>query len=199
MQLILSIYHVICSVTSKINIKNSAKFNIRSTSRLTYDIISQLHLPQNGYFMERSNFLVAIIMLILRSLAIIPGWFVSLRHEIVTFLFQTVYFLEIWGNAGDAFSSTFVGKYGFGHCDLNLPQSQLFAGRYGKQPIWNIILKTPTSASLSRSTSGVTTYKPKTKKHISWWELWSAWWRVNTYFHHAHWVSLQSFPCLDPK
>ncbi len=47
--------------------------NIRSTSRLTYDIISQLHLPQNGYFMERSNFLVAIIMLILRSLAIIPG------------------------------------------------------------------------------------------------------------------------------
>ena len=133
MQLILSIYHVICSVTSKINIKNSAKFNIRSTSRLTYDIISQLHLPQNGYFMERSNFLVAIIMLILRSLAIITGWFVSLSHEIVTFLFQTVYFLEIWGNAGDAFSSTFVGKYGFGHCDLNPPQSQLFAGRYGKQ------------------------------------------------------------------
>ena len=199
MQLILSIYHVICSVTSKINIKNSAKFNICSTIRLTYDIISQLHLPQNGYFMERSNFLVAIIRLILRSLAIIPGWFVSLRHEIVTFLFQTVYFLEIWGNAGDAFSSTFVGKYGFGHCDLNLPQSQLFAGRYGKQPIWNIILKTPTSTSLSRSTSGVTTYKPKTRKHISWWELWSAWWRVNTYFHHAHWVSLQSFPCLDPK
>ena len=196
MQLILSIYHVICSVTSKINIKNSAKFNICSTIRLTYDIISQLHLPQNGYFMERSNFLVAIIRLILRSLAIIPGWFVSLRHEIVTFLFQTVYFLEIWGNAGDAFSSTFVGKYGFGHCDLNLPQSQLFAGRYGKQPIWNIILKTPTSTSLSRSTSGVTTYKPKTRKHISWWELWSAWWRVNTYFHHAHWVSLQIFPCL---
>lgn len=129
MQLILSIYHVICSVTSKINIKNSAKFNICSTSRLTYDIISQLHLPQNGYFMEHSNFLVAIIMLMLRSLAIIPAWFVSLRHEIVTFLFQTVYFLEIWGNAGDAFSSTFVGKYGFGHCDLNLPQSQLFAGR----------------------------------------------------------------------
>ena len=124
MQLILSIYHVICSVTSKINIKNSAKFNICSTSRLTYDIISQLHLPQNGYF-----------MLMLRSLAIIPAWFVSLRHEIVTFLFQTVYFLEIWGNAGDAFSSTFVGKYGFGHCDLNLPQSQLFAGRYGKQTI----------------------------------------------------------------
>lgn len=92
MQLILSIYHVICSVTSKINIKNSAKFNICSTSRLTYDIISQLHLPQNGYFMERSNFLVAIIMLMLRSLAIIPAWFVSLRHEIVTFLFQTVYF-----------------------------------------------------------------------------------------------------------
>ena len=199
MQLILSIYHVICSVTSKINIKNSAKFNICSTIRLTYDIISQLHLPQNGYFMERSNFLVAIIMLMLRSLAIIPAWFVSLRHEIVTFLFQTVYFLEIWGNAGDAFSSTFVGKYGFGHCDLNLPQSQLFAGRYGKQPIWNIILKTPTSTSLSRSTSGVTTYKPKTRKHISWWELWSAWWRVNTYFHHAHWVSLQSFPCLDHK
>lgn len=73
MQLILSIYHVICSVTSKINIKNSAKFNIRSTSRLTYDIISQLHLPQNGYFMEHSNFLVAIIKLILRSLAIIPA------------------------------------------------------------------------------------------------------------------------------
>ena len=73
MQLILSTYHVICSVTSKINIKNSAKFNICLTSRLTYDIISQLHLPQNGYFMERSNFLVAIIMLILRSLAIIPA------------------------------------------------------------------------------------------------------------------------------
>lgn len=73
MQLILSIYHVICSVTSKINIKNTAKFNIRSTSRLTYDIISQLHLPQNGYFMEYSNFLVAIIMLMLRSLAIIPA------------------------------------------------------------------------------------------------------------------------------
>lgn len=88
MQLILSIYHVICSVTSKINIKNSAKFNICSTIRLTYDIISQLHLPQNGYFMERSNFLVAIIMLMLRSLAIIPAWFVSLRHEIVTFLFR---------------------------------------------------------------------------------------------------------------
>lgn len=99
MQLILSIYHVICSVTSKINIKNSAKFNIRSTSRLIYDIISQLHLPQNGYFMEHSNFLVAIIKLILRSLAIITGWFVSLSHEIVTFLF----ILEIWGNAGDDF------------------------------------------------------------------------------------------------
>lgn len=92
MQLILSIYHVICSVTSKINIKNTAKFNIRSTSRLTYDIISQLHLPQNGYFMEYSNFLVAIIMLMLRSLAIIPARFVSLRHEIVTFLYP-----EIWG------------------------------------------------------------------------------------------------------
>ncbi|MEV9766604.1 hypothetical protein AB9C63_22955, partial [Escherichia coli] len=84
---------------SKINIKNSAKFNIRSTIRLTYDIIRQLHLPQNGYFMERSNFLVAIIRLILRSLAIIPGWFVSLVHEIVTFLF----ILEIWGKAGDDF------------------------------------------------------------------------------------------------
>lgn len=132
MQLILSIYHVICSVTSKINIKNSAKFNIRSTSRLTYDIISQLHLPQNGYFMERSNFLVAIIKLILRSLAIIPGWFVSLGHEIVTFLF----ILEIWGTQEMIFSSTFVGKYSkysFGHYDLNLPQSQPFAGRYGKQ------------------------------------------------------------------
>ena len=125
MQLILSIYHVICSVTSKINIKNSAKFNIRSTSRLTYDIISQLHLPQN----ERSNFLVAIIMLILRSLAIIPAWFVSLGHEIVTFLF----ILEIWGTQEMIFSSTFVGKYSFGHYDLNLPQSQPFAGRYGKQ------------------------------------------------------------------
>ncbi|EET1130375.1 hypothetical protein FLY73_002040 [Escherichia coli] len=84
--------------------------------------------------MERSNFLVAIIMLILRSLAIIPAWFVSLGHEIVTFPF----ILEIWGNAGDAFSSTSVGNYGFGnygfgHYDLNLPQSQLFAGRYGKQ------------------------------------------------------------------
>ncbi|MDM9265844.1 hypothetical protein QU800_20345, partial [Escherichia coli] len=67
--------------------------------------------------MERSNFLVAIIKLILRSLAIIPGWFVSLGHEIVTFLF----ILEIWGNAGDAFSSTSVGKYGFGHYDLNPP------------------------------------------------------------------------------
>ncbi|MGT7515875.1 hypothetical protein ACRW4M_21355, partial [Escherichia coli] len=31
------------------------------------------------------------------------------------------------------FSSTFVGKYSFGHYDLNLPQSQPFAGRYGKQ------------------------------------------------------------------
>lgn len=195
MQLILSIYHVICSVTSKINIKNSAKFNIRSTSRLTYDIISQLHLPQNGYFMERSNFLVAIIMLILRSLAIIPGWFVSLRHEIVTFLF----ILEIWGTQEMIFSSTFVGKYSFGHYDLNLPQSQPFAGRYGKQTKWNIILKTPTSTSLSRSTSEVTSYKPQTRKHISWWELCSAWWRVNTYFHHTHWVNLQSFPCLDPK
>ncbi|MEF4439331.1 hypothetical protein U9890_22940, partial [Escherichia coli] len=65
----------------------------------SYDIISQLHLPQNGYFMERSNFLVAIIRLILRSLAIIPGWFVSLVHEIVTFLF----IMEIWGKAGDDF------------------------------------------------------------------------------------------------
>ncbi|MGT8894431.1 hypothetical protein ACVV4J_11225 [Escherichia coli] len=37
------------------------------------------------------------------------------------------------GNAGDAFSSTSVGKYGFGHYDLNPPQSQLLAGRYGKQ------------------------------------------------------------------
>lgn len=194
MQLILSIYHVICSVTSKINIKNSAKFNIRSTSRLTYDIISQLHLPQNGYFMEHSNFLVAIIKLILRSLAIIPGWFVSLRHEIVTFLYP-----GDMGNAGDDFSSTFVGKYSFGHYDLNLPQSQPFAGRYGKQTKWNIILKTPTSISLSRSTSEVTSYKPQTRKHISWWELCSAWWRVNTDLHQAHWVSLQSFPCLDSK
>ena len=123
MQLILSIYHVICSVTSKINIKNSAKFNIRSTSRLIYDIISQLHLPQNGYFMEHSNFLVAIIKLILRSLAIITGWFVSLSHEIVRY----------GGTQEMIFSSTFVGKYSFGHYDLNLPQSQPFAGRYGKQ------------------------------------------------------------------
>lgn len=194
MQLILSIYHVICSVTSKINIKNSAKFNIRSTSRLTYDIISQLHLPQNGYFMERSNFLVAIIMLILRSLAIIPAWFVSLGMRLLHSFLSWRY-----GNPGDAFSSTSVGKYGFGHYDLNLPQSQLFAGRYGKQTKWNIILKTPTSTSLSRSTSGVTSYKPQTKKHISWWELCSAWWRVNPYFHQAHWVSLQSFLCLDSK
>ncbi|HBA6678848.1 TPA: hypothetical protein J2L08_004240 [Escherichia coli] len=79
--------------------------------------------------MERSNFLVAIIMLILRSLAIIPGWFVSLDHEIVTFLF----IMEIWGKQETIFSSASVGKYGFGHYDLNLPQSQLFAGRYGKQ------------------------------------------------------------------
>ena len=43
--------------------------------------------------MERSNFLVAIIMLILGSPAIIPGWFVSLDHEIVTFPF----IMEIWG------------------------------------------------------------------------------------------------------
>lgn len=128
MQLILSIYHVICSVTSKINIKNSAKFNIRSTSRLTYDIISQLHLPQNGYFMERSNFLVAIIMLILRSLAIIladsSAYAMRLLHSFI---------LEIWGTQEMIFSSTFVGKYSFGHYDLNLPQSQPFAGRYGKQ------------------------------------------------------------------
>ncbi|WP_333949403.1 hypothetical protein, partial [Escherichia coli] len=55
--------------------------------------------------------------------------------KIIRGFIRTVYFLEIWGNAGDAFSSTFVGKYGFGHCDLNLPQSQLFAGRYGKQTI----------------------------------------------------------------
>ncbi|TFL65108.1 hypothetical protein ELY39_22735 [Escherichia coli] len=33
------------------------------------------------------------------SLAIIPGWFVSLVHEIVTFLF----IMEIWGKAGDYF------------------------------------------------------------------------------------------------
>lgn len=63
---------MIYSITSKINIKNSAKFNIHSTSHLTYNIISQLHLPQNSYFIEHSNFLVAIIILILRSLAIIP-------------------------------------------------------------------------------------------------------------------------------
>lgn len=49
--------------------------------------------------MERSNFLVAIIKLILRSLAIIPGWFVSLGHEIVTFLF----ILEIWGTQATLF------------------------------------------------------------------------------------------------
>lgn len=128
MQLILSIYHVICSVTSKINIKNSAKFNIRSTSRLTYDIISQLHLPQNGYFMERSNFLVAIIMLILRSLAIIPAD--SSAYAMNCYI---PFYHGDMGNAGDDFSSTFVGKYSFGHYDLNLPQSQPFAGRYGKQ------------------------------------------------------------------
>lgn len=129
MQLILSIYHVICSVTSKINIKNSAKFNIRSTSRLTYDIISQLHLPQNGYFMERSNFLVAIIMLILRSLAIIPAdssaYAMRLLHSFLSWRYG--------GTQEMIFSSTFVGKYSFGHYDLNLPQSQPFAGRYGKQ------------------------------------------------------------------
>lgn len=151
-------------------------------------------MPQNGYFMERSNFLVAIIMLILRSLAIIPAdssaYAMRLLHSFI---------LEIWGNAGDDFSSTFVGKYSFGHYDLNLPQSQPFAGRYGKQTKWNIILKTPTSTSLSRSTSEVTSYKPQTRKHISWWELCSAWWRVNTDFHQAHWVSLQSSPCLDSK
>lgn len=49
--------------------------------------------------MERSNFLVAIIMLILRSLAIIPAWFVSLGHEIVTFPF----ILEIWGTQATLF------------------------------------------------------------------------------------------------
>lgn len=186
---------MICSVTSKINIKNSAKFNIRSTSRLTYDIISQLHLPQNGYFMERSNFLVAIIMLILRSLAIIPAdssaYAMRLLHSFLSWRYG--------GTQEMIFSSTFVGKYSFGHYDLNLPQSQPFAGRYGKQTKWNIILKTPTSTSLSRSTSEVTSYKPQTRKHISWWELCSAWWRVNTDFHQAHWVSLQSSPCLDSK
>ena len=195
MQLILSIYHVICSVTSKINIKNSAKFNIRSTIRLTYDIIRQLHLPQNGYFMERSNFLVAIIRLILRSLAIIPAdssaYAMRLLHSFLSWRY---------GRKQEMiFSSASVGKYGFGHCDLNLPQSQLFAGLFGKQAKWNIILKTPTSTSLSRETSGVTSYKPQTRKHISWWELCSAWWRVNTYFHHAHWVILQIFPCLYSK
>lgn len=194
MQLILSIYHVICSVTSKINIKNSAKFNIRSTSRLTYDIISQLHLPQNGYFMERSNFLVAIIMLILRS-----SDYSCLVRQLRPWDCYIPFYPGDMGNAGDAFSSTSVGNYGFGHYDLNLPQSQLLAGRYGKQTKWNIILKTPTSTSLSRSTSGVTSYKPQTKKHISWWELCSAWWRVNPYFHQAHWVILQSFLCLDSK
>ena len=119
MQLILSIYHVICSVTSKINIKNSAKFNIRSTSRLTYDIISQLHLPQNGYFMERSNFLVAIIMLILRSLAIIPAdssaYAMRLLHSFLSWRYG--------GTQEMIFSSTFVGKYSFGHYDLNLPRA----------------------------------------------------------------------------
>ncbi len=70
-----------------------------SYQELVRTFLRQLHLPQNGYFMERSNFLVAIIRLILRSLAIIPGWFVSLVHEIVTFLF----ILEIWGKAGDDF------------------------------------------------------------------------------------------------
>lgn len=131
MQLILSIYHVICSVTSKINIKNSAKFNIRSTSRLTYDIISQLHLPQNGYFMERSNFLVAIIMLILRSLAIIPAdssaYAMRLLHSFLSWRYG--------GTQEMIFSSTFVGKYSFGHYDLNLPDSQLFAGWYGNKRI----------------------------------------------------------------
>ena len=33
------------------------------------------------------------------------------------------------------FSSTFVGKYSFGHYDLNLPQSQPFAGRYINKPL----------------------------------------------------------------
>ncbi|ENB23094.1 hypothetical protein ECBCE030MS09_4970 [Escherichia coli BCE030_MS-09] len=37
------------------------------------------------------------------------------------------------GKQETIFSSASVGKYGFGHYDLNLPQSQLFAGRYGKQ------------------------------------------------------------------
>lgn len=91
MQLILSIYHVICSVTSKINIKNSAKFNIRSTSRLTYDIISQLHLPQNGYFMERSNFLVAIIMLILREGANKRGNSSRLTQSFHFFMFEPIF------------------------------------------------------------------------------------------------------------
>ena len=35
------------------------------------------------------------------------------------------------GKQETIFSSASVGKYGFGHYDLNLPQSQLFAGRYG--------------------------------------------------------------------
>lgn len=78
--------------------------------------------------MERSNFLVAIIMLILRSLAIIPAdssaYAMRLLHS---------FYPGDMGNAGDDFSSTFVGKYSFGHYDLNLPQSQPFAGRYGKQ------------------------------------------------------------------
>ena len=91
MQLILSIYHVICSVTSKINIKNSAKFNIRSTSRLTYDIISQLHLPQNGYFMERSNFLVVIIMLILREGANKRGNSSRLTQSFHFFMFEPIF------------------------------------------------------------------------------------------------------------
>ncbi|WP_212737218.1 hypothetical protein, partial [Escherichia coli] len=70
---------------SKINIKNSAKFNIRSTSRLTYDIISQLHLPQNGDFMEQSNFLVAINKLILRTLTIIHSLLLILGLRLVNF------------------------------------------------------------------------------------------------------------------
>jgi len=71
------------------------------------------------------------------------------------------------GKQETIFSSASVGKYGFGHYDLNLPQSQLFAGRYGKQTKRGITLKTPTSTSLSRSASGVTSYKPQTRKHIS--------------------------------
>ncbi len=85
------------------------------------------------------------------------------------------------GERSDAFSSTSVGNYGFGHYDLNLLNHSYSPGdtanKLSETSSENTNINKPLQIDI-RSDQ----LQAQTRKHISWWELCSAWWRVNLIF-----------------